>query len=158
MAGGTVGAGGPDSWARLQPMKHLTLLVLSIGLLAACSSAGDSGDGDIEGVWVLVSATVDGTDIPLVEGAEVTLTIEGDEVTGRAACNSYFGVIETDDGGVVIGQVGMTEMACEPPLMEVESAYLSAIGRVDSAEIEGETLVMTGAEVELRFERVASGG
>ena len=76
-------------------MKHPTVALLAILILVACgtevSPPSDGGDGEqpaadasIEGNWILVDATVDGTALDLNDQWPVTMSIEGSEIGGRA--------------------------------------------------------------------------
>ncbi len=117
---------------------------------------GTEPDGDVFGTdeWVLTSGTVDGADLSLLDTHPVTLRVDGGEVGGTAACNSYFGTV-VDDTTLFEG-FAVTEMACDPPeSMALESTFLDALGRVTDAALDGDDLVLTGPDVELRFSSVA---
>jgi heat shock protein HslJ len=111
---------------------------------------------DPAGQWQLVAGSVDGQKLSLLPDAPVTLVVEGSGVSGRSACNQYFGESAIVDGRVTLGGLGGTEMACEEPIMTLEAAYLAGLAKVDAARMDGATLVLTGPDVELRFERAAS--
>jgi heat shock protein HslJ len=104
------------------------------------------------GSWQLVSGTLDGVAIPLVESHPVTLEVVAGEVGGTAACNHY-GVVFVANGPT---EMSMTAMACEPEVMRSETAYMTAISRADDAFVEVERLVVTGDGVELTFTRLDS--
>ena len=108
---------------------------------------------DPGGEWLLTSGTVDGQPLALVADAPVTFVVDGSNVSGRSACNQYFGQFALVDGRVTLGGLGGTEMACEEPIMTLEGAYLAALAKVDAVRMDGESLVMTGPGTELRFER-----
>jgi heat shock protein HslJ len=142
-AGGTAASDPPTSAAPSEP--------------PASADPGGSEPGgpvDATGEWRLVEATIDGAPLELPADAPVTLTIDGTQVGGRSACNSYFGDIVVENGEVRFGQMGMTMMACEEPAMSIETAYHGALGRIRVATMEGETLVLAGDGVSLRFEPV----
>ncbi len=63
----------------------------------------------------------------------------------------YGGIQLTD--GTVEGQIAGTMMACEGEQGTAEQAYFAALGDADAYEIDGDELVLTGPDVELRFER-----
>lgn len=148
-------------------MKRALLLVLAVPLLvlAACGdddggSTGPGGGGEDGGssdpfgdtTWILTEGTVDGAPLELIEGYEITLSVAGGQVSGRSACNNYFGEITVDGSDVSIGGVGSTEMGCpEPGVMELEQAYLSALARVTTASREGDALSLEGEGVSFRF-------
>ncbi len=60
----------------------------------------------------------------------VTLTINGSQVSGTSACNSYGGEIVVQGGEVRFGDMMMTMMGCEEPASSIEAAYHLALGRI----------------------------
>jgi heat shock protein HslJ len=134
-------------------MPRLTLPVLLAVGLAACADPTPIGGGiDLGGTWQLVSGTSGGSEIPLVDGHRITLVVEGGEAGGVSACNHYFATLTLDGGTVSLTGIGGTEMACMPEeVMESEAAYLRALGLITTAARDGELLVLTGPETELRY-------
>jgi heat shock protein HslJ len=100
---------------------------------------------------VLTAASLDGVGIALGDRFRVTMTVEGAQVSGRAACNLYGASVSIENGSLSIGEVGRTLMACEPTVMEVESAFLDGLRRAAAALRSGDTLVLTGEGVVLEF-------
>jgi heat shock protein HslJ len=125
-------------------------------LLAACRSAGavptptSEPDMDLAGTWGLIS----GTDVPIVEDHPITLTFTGSDIGGISACNHYGGRVSLDGGSFSIAELGMTDMACEPAVMAAEAPYLAALQLVDGASRDGDELVLSGPDVELRYARL----
>lgn len=123
-------------------------------------ASGDATDQTVQGDWVLVSGHLDGEEIALVDGWNVTMSIDGDRIGGTAACNSYGGTVAAEGelglgGPFVVGELSWTEMGCEPEVMELEQQFLAALGRVDSYELADTlSLAETGVGTGLRFERV----
>lgn len=122
----------------------------------------DAGDpATIDGAWVLTSGHLDGEPLDLVDGRDVTLTIDGDQVSGTAACNSYGGMLDTDDrlgggGPFVVTDLSWTEMGCEPDVMQLEQRFLAALRAIDSYELAGSLhLGVTGVGTSLSFDPVA---
>lgn len=110
-----------------------------------------AGGIDTRGAWVLTAATIDGQDLQWPEDARIDLAPTEDGVGGRAACNLWFGNATVGDGTITIGQLGQTEMACAPPLMQVEADYLDALARVSTWQRNGDGLTLAGDGVELVF-------
>ncbi|MHB0967124.1 MAG: META domain-containing protein [Bellilinea sp.] len=110
-------------------MKRTILAILLVLLLAGCSTTDRPPSGQ---TWLLDSMTIDGSPIDLTSTNPITLeTTDGNAVSGSSGCNLYFGELEFKAGGVVTGsQFGGTEMACDKG-MDVEAAYLTALGRID---------------------------
>lgn len=116
--------------------------------LAACSPDQVS----IDGSWVLVDGTAAGETVPILEDHPITLDIDGDHISGTAACNTYGGDVTIDNGSFETGAVFQTEMACMPEeVMQSESIYLTALPLVDTAAVENDRLILSGPDTELVF-------
>lgn len=140
--------------------NRLPLLAVALTLVA-CGSAGTpptspSGEPfEPQGSWELTSGHAGGVDIPIVDDHPITLTIEGSEIGGTAACNSYGGRLTVTGGRLEIRDLGMTAMGCEEPVLAAESAYTAALTAVESIGGDGGELVLSGPDVELRFAALA---
>lgn len=136
----------------------LPIALVSI-LLAACAgtapSASPGGMVDALGDWQLSTGTVDGAALPMVAGAPITMTVEATRVGGRSACNQYGGEITIVAGELRFGDMVMTEMACDEPVMRSESAFHAAMARVRGASRDGDRLTLSGPGVELVWDRLA---
>jgi heat shock protein HslJ len=131
-------------------------LVLASCLLAACADGGDAGSGSsaaLEGVtWVLDRGSIDALAPDAPADARVDASFEDGRVSGRSGCNSYFGGYDVDGDALTFDTLGGTEMACMPgSLMDLEAAYLAALGGVGSFRVTGDELVLTGAGATLTF-------
>ncbi len=136
-------------------MTRRSVLPAAIGLvlvliLSACRGVGGGQAASLDGTWTLESGTSGGQAIPLVAGRPITLVIDGDKVSGRA-CNLYGGSIDVNGSRITLGQLSMTEMACDEPMMSAEAAYHAALSKVDSAARSGDTLTLSGSQVSLRY-------
>ncbi len=144
-------------------------LVLAL-LAAACgddddaTAVDDSTDTDggsdpfgsgIDGGWTLVTL-VEGGDmvVPMPDDATIDLDVNGSELGGTAACNSFGGtILVLDDGSVTVSELFSTEMACDPPeLMELEARYLAALGAATSWALQDGQLTLTGPSAKLVYE------
>ena len=133
--------------------RSLGTLPLIPMLLVACANAGDGGaDGpsndpdDLTGVvWVLDDASIAALVADVPDNAQVTLTFEDGQAGGTAACNSYGGSYQAgDDGSVSFEGFAVTEMACDPSLMTLESAYLEVLGGVTGFEVDAALRLSNG--------------
>lgn len=127
-------------------IRTLDIFILMIALLYACSP---SSGVDLTGTkWTLTELRIDGDAIELNAPINVTLDIdEKGAIGGSGGCNLYFGTADFKaDGSLTIQDVGSTEMYCEQT-MDVETAYLSALTKVESWSIDknANTLTLTGA-------------
>jgi heat shock protein HslJ len=126
-------------------------------LLAACGeAAGPGAEGEPaeppDGAWVLVDGTGPDGAVLVVDALRPTLTVDGQDWGGQI-CNSYGATVEVDGDRLEVQDLMSTEMAClDDGAMESEAAYLDAFRLVDRFERDGGALVLTGADVELRFD------
>lgn len=131
----------------------LALALVGCGSPAVSASPSASTGADPIGSWQLATATVDGEALDLLEDHPVTAVIDGSTIAGRSACNHYGGRLEIAGDGIRIGELGGTAMGCAPQaVMNLEQAYLAALGRVRAIEVIDGRLALRGEAVDLRFE------
>lgn len=121
-------------------------------LLASCSLLQRVGAGDLNGEWMLDGGSDAGKQIPIVPAARITLKIDATHVGGTAACNQYGGKLQASGSTFTITDLFQTEMAClDDAVMASEAAYMAALAKVASAARDGNSLVLSGPQIELRF-------
>jgi heat shock protein HslJ len=104
------------------------------------SGCGGEPRALLAGAWKLV----DLPGVALPEGAQPTLEIIGNVMSGAAGCNRFTGGVALSGEGLSLTPGGMTMMACEEPLMKLEQAYMERLGRVGLFDIdEAGRLVLT---------------
>lgn len=126
--------------------RTMVVALMFLPLAVACSddeTSETAAGGEIDGTtWVLDQASIESLDAG-VSDAEITIAFDGGSVSGKAACNQYTGTYETGDGGSISIEVGgMTMMACEEPLMELETNFTVALGEVSLYSVDGEQLTL----------------
>lgn len=133
-------------------LRPIVAMSLATVVLAACADEPGGPQREVEGVtWILDASSVAALEPDAPGDARATLRLEAGEAGGTAACNLYGGTYEIrDDGAVSIRVEGMTEMACDEPVMALESAFVDALGRVSSYRFDAEDLVLEGGPT-LRF-------
>lgn len=124
-------------------MKPMILAALTASVLglAACQSApaAELTPAALAKEWQLVGFA--GGTLP----PRVTMDLrEAGRATGQAPCNRWFGAVEGTLPEFRIGQAGATRMAC--PDLEAEGAFLTALGQITAAALEGDKLILTGAD------------
>jgi heat shock protein HslJ len=81
-----------------------------------------------------------------IQGTELTATFTGDQVSGSAGCNQYNGSYTLDGDTVTIGPLATTRMACEPDVMDQETAFLTALQTPDlGVEVNGANVTLRDA-------------
>ncbi len=118
------------------------------------------------GEWLLEIATIAGGTLVPLEEHPISLTLERDSASGFAGCNGYFYPVRLADGiwTWTEGAATITELACtddvgatDAEVMRVEQAFVDAFELVAAYALDGDTLILTGDGVELRFARSAGG-
>jgi len=84
------------------------------------------------------------------------MTIAGDSLLGRSACNNHGGDIKIEGSRVEFGGGSMTDRGCIDSVLKSEGAYIEALRQVRSISLtrDGGNLELTGEAVELTYERL----
>lgn len=138
-------------------MRRALLLLPIAGLLLLPSCGSDE-----PAVPTLEGTTWSLTSIPSAEipgDTAPSATFQDGAVSGSGGCNNYSGSYQVSGQQLTFGPIATTMMACQPPQMDLESAFLAALGEAASYAIEGDELILSdggGAEV-ARFQAAAGG-
>jgi heat shock protein HslJ len=118
----------------------IVLLALAV-LLAGCGSGGSSALRGTEWVLVLLAGQA-----PLA-GTTTSVEFAGDQVSGSAGCNTYFGTWQASSSELTISDLANTEMWCADPegVMDQEQAFLATLRSVAGYRLAGERLEMLDA-------------
>jgi heat shock protein HslJ len=109
-------------------------------------------------VWRLKEWESGGKTEAVPKGIEITASIRDGRISGRSACNSYFGSCEWSSNGTLrISRVAATQMACEADVMRWESRYTSALEKLDGWSISDSVLTLDAeGKEQLRFRSAPS--
>lgn len=140
-----------------------TVLILGLLGLAACAAMGGVVNEETEPaaslpftgiIWQLNNFTLNGKTINLVPNSLTTIEFTDDgQLSGTGGCNHYFGSYTfNQSSGLLISQVGMTEMAC-PDTMEQETNFLQALQQLTQLQRDalGLTLLSQDGQTVLNF-------
>ena len=135
----------------------MAVLVTAV-LVAACGGPAGPGGATTApgGDWLLRSGTSGASEVPIIDGYDITLTIDGDDWGGTAACNSYGGTVDVEGSQITAVEVWQTEMACtEDGVMASEAQYLDAFRQVSSFEVADDRLILRddASDTELVYDR-----
>lgn len=134
---------------------RIAAVLVAALLLAGCDLAFPGGGSDgPDGTWRLTGGTHGGDPVPLIPAAPITMTLDGTQIGGKAACNQYGGDVQIDGATIRIGMLAVTEMGCDAPVMDSEALYLAALADVERFERIGEVLTFRGQGVELTYQLV----
>ncbi len=93
--------------------------------------------------WILT--TLAGQPVP--EGIVTAEVSDGNQVSGSAGCNQYTASFTTSGDSIQFSdEIATTRMACADPLMQLESAYLAALGKAASYQVAGENLTLLDSQ------------
>jgi heat shock protein HslJ len=120
-------------------------------VLAGCAAIAPAVENRLDGEWRLTGGVHDGDPLPLPADAPITLVVADGEAGGRAACNSYAGTLSVDGDRLSIGATSLTEMGCDPAVMEAEGRYIAALSEAAGWERTGDVLTLSGETVELTY-------
>lgn len=153
------------------PRSALVALVVigAVGLAACGSDGGDetpdattAGDDEAAGAVpttdqlsnrAFESTSVTGHE--LVEGTTISLLFEADSLSMNAGCNTMFGGYTFDEDALMVEQLAMTQMACDPALMDQDTWLSEFLNGLPKAAYEGTTLTLTGADATVTFDEIA---
>jgi heat shock protein HslJ len=133
--------------------RHALFIAVSLSLSVVAGACGDDDAEDAEfssplggTTWILDNESID---VEVPDGTEeVTLAFSTDgSFAGHVACNNYTGGYTTaDDGGITASNVAVTQQACEPDVMAVQTTYLSNLALVTQFEVDGDALRLKDAD------------
>lgn len=99
---------------------------------------------EIIGSWTLSSITTGAnTTVPVPGSGVFAVFSTGGNLTGSAGCNAYFATWKEEGNTLIIGPIGSTRRACEPPVMEQEAGYLSLLENVTRYLVRNGTLTLS---------------
>jgi len=135
-------------------VKVLVAAVVIILVAAACSGTADTssttqpsgdGSGNLKGTrWVATGLFAGGAAVPLVPGTGVSLEFDdaGTSASGATGCNSFFATVRVGGGSIAFGQIGQTEIGCQPPLMRQEQNVIRVLSGAETFSITGGVLTL----------------
>lgn len=124
------------------------LLLTACGDAAAGGAGDDAGTGDA-GAELAGRTFVSTADVGIPGGGPLTLTFTDDgRLLASAGCNSTNGPVELAGGRIVVADLGMTAMGCEPDVMASDAWVADLLAGEPSWERDGDaTLVLTAGEL-----------
>jgi heat shock protein HslJ len=90
------------------------------------------------------------TGYELVPDSQIRLSFEGDSIGATGGCNSLASTWSLDGDQLVVAQMAMTEMACEPTaLMDQDTWLASFLSSGPAVALDGDTLTLTGTDASI---------
>lgn len=127
---------------------YVSGLLFCLTSLIACNLTRDSQQGEEMELrnthWRLVNMPGE-----LLGEVEVTLSFEGEKISGKSGCNSYFSAYESEGSKLTFKRIGSTRMMCSD--MEVERQYLALLGKTATYSISAQQLIIRTPDGDLVF-------
>ena len=118
------------------------------------ASAGGGGGGGWPDNRTFLSTSVieDTKDRPMVAGTRISLQFFPDgRMSAQAGCNHLGGTGTIEEDKLVLGEMSMTEMACDPARMEQDTWLGNFLGSRPAWSLVGDELVLQAGGVEIRL-------
>ncbi len=83
--------------------------------------------------------------IPEDSGMYIRFEVDG-SIKGHGGCNAFFGSLEKTDSGIGVGPLGGTRMACPQSIMDRETAFMEAVGKMTDFQSGGGSMSLLGKD------------
>jgi heat shock protein HslJ len=90
--------------------------------------------------------------------ADHPITVEFDNegnIAGDGSCNRFGGACKIEGDKIEVGPLRSTRRACEPDIMQQEHKFLALLGTATTWTMDGDELVLTAPDGEIRAVRQA---
>jgi len=126
-------------------MKILTFVLIALTvLLGACGNPAPELTGL---TWKLVSYGPADEALAAIPDVQTSLVFSDDgQVRGTIGCNQFGGTYKANGDKISFSQMNSTLMACEPGLMNQESAVLAILSSATTYSLSGGRLTITAAD------------
>jgi heat shock protein HslJ len=154
----------------MRPLPLIAALMAICTIGAACGN--DSASTTLEEPEIVKQPVFEDVDWRLVEyrsesgemapmpgQTTVGVKFSGGKLGGTAGCNRYFGSYVLGEANkLTLGsEMGSTQMACEPEVMDQEQRYLRLLGQVVAVDRAEDHLLLTNADSTVLLKFVATG-
>ena len=83
--------------------------------------------------------------IPEDSGMYIRFEVDG-SIKGHGGCNAFFGSLEKTDSGIGVGPLGGTRTACPQAIMDRETAFMEAVGKLTDFQSGGGSMSLLGED------------
>ncbi|WP_020392638.1 META domain-containing protein [Kribbella catacumbae] len=118
-------------------------------LLSACGSESSAGGSLTGRSFLSISVTEDGKPKQLAPNTRIGLRFKDGNVHAETGCNQLGGEVSTDDGKLTVGELGGTEMGCDPARHAQEDWVGQLLRDRPTWKLEADKLTLTRGGTEL---------
>jgi heat shock protein HslJ len=101
--------------------------------------------------FLSVDVTVNGVQRLLVAGTRIQLSFTDGNIGATAGCNHIGGAYRVDGGRLIVDQMGMTEMGCDPARHDQDSWLSAFLGAQPQVRLAGPDLVLESSGTIVRL-------
>lgn len=135
---------------------RLLALFVTAAVLAACGDDDESVDtGDaaagLAAEYTSVEVTEAGAPRPLVAGTAISLRFDEGRVGASLGCNQLGGPYELDGDRLLVEDLSMTEMGCDPERHAQDEWFAGVLQSEPTVVVDGDTMTLTSGETVIRF-------
>lgn len=135
---------------------RLVALLAAAVLLVACGDddeSVDAGDGGaaLAPAYVSVEVTEAGQPRPLVTGTAISLRFDAGRIGASLGCNQLGGPYELDGDRLLVEDLSMTEMGCDPDRHAQDEWFAGLLQSAPTLVVDGDTMTLTSGETVVRF-------
>jgi heat shock protein HslJ len=124
-------------------MKKISLILIVLFMLTACSSAKP----DISGDWKLVSYGDASNPTPAIPNVDTSIQFESGQMSGNVGCNGFGGAYQLSGDQITFSGVMSTMMYCEETSAQEQGTLgVFSDGVKLSIQRNGDTLIITSAD------------
>jgi len=124
-------------------MKKISLILIVLFMLTACSSAKP----DISGDWKLVSYGDASNPTPAIPNVDTSIQFESGQMSGNVGCNGFGGAYQLSGDQITFSGVMSTMMYCEETSIQEQGVLSIFSDRVKlQFQRNGDTLTITSAD------------
>lgn len=127
----------------------LLLLLFVVPMLAACASAPSPALDEREFLSTAVSEN--GAAKALVPGTRVRISLRDGQFHASVGCNSMSGAYVLANGRLMVDDLGMTEMGCDPQRHAQDEWLAAFLVSRPSLELTGNDLLLQGGGIAMRL-------
>ena len=114
-----------------------------------CNESASPSERSVLAGRSFVAVASDGIELPA--GSALRLTFDGLRLQMSGGCNTGSADYDVVDGILVMEPMSITEMACEPLLMDLDSAVADLLAAGPTMRLEGDQLTLVAAGTTLRL-------
>lgn len=134
----------------------LLALVVAAAVLSACGDDDESvdtggGPAALAAEYTSVEVTEAGAPRPLVAGTAIALRFDEGRVGASLGCNQLGGPYELDGDRLLVEDLSMTEMGCDPERHAQDEWFAGLLQSEPTVVVDGDTMTLTSGETVVRF-------